>query len=74
MMHKIQFCSSFKMHINRTVVESFKIVSNEWYLSCNTNATNCHCFIYGIEVRRCSVKKVLLEISKNSQENTCARA
>ena len=23
-------------------------------------------------VRRCSVKKVLLEISKNSQENTCA--
>ena len=25
-------------------------------------------------VRRCSVKKVLLEISQNSQENTCARA
>ena len=24
-------------------------------------------------VRRCSVKKVLLEISRNSQENTCAR-
>ena len=24
-------------------------------------------------VRRCSVKKVFLEISKNSQENTCAR-
>ena len=24
-------------------------------------------------VRRCSVKKVLLEISQNSQENTCAR-
>ena len=24
-------------------------------------------------VQRCSVKKVLLEISKNSQENTCAR-
>ena len=23
--------------------------------------------------RRCSVKKVLLEISQNSQENTCAR-
>ena len=25
-------------------------------------------------VRRCSVKKVFLEISQNSQENTCARA
>ena len=25
-------------------------------------------------VRRCSVKKVLLEISQNSQENTCAKA
>ena len=25
-------------------------------------------------VQRCSVKKVLLEISQNSQENTCARA
>ena len=24
-------------------------------------------------IRRCSVKKVLLEISQNSQENTCAR-
>ena len=24
--------------------------------------------------RRCSVKKVCLEISQNSQENTCARA
>ena len=25
-------------------------------------------------VRRCSVKKVFLEISQNPQENTCARA
>ena len=25
-------------------------------------------------VQRCSVKKVFLEISQNSQENTCARA
>ena len=24
-------------------------------------------------VRRCSIKKVFLEISQNSQENTCAR-
>ena len=30
--------------------------------------------IYSEEVvRRCSVKKVFLEISQNSQENTCAR-
>ena len=25
-----------------------------------------------VVIRRCSVKKVLLEISQNSQENTCA--
>ena len=31
--------------------------------------------LYSVEavVQRCSVKKVFLEISKNSQENTCAR-
>ena len=26
-----------------------------------------------VAVSRCSIKKVLLEISQNSQENTCAR-
>ena len=33
------------------------------------------CFFVSLEVvaRRCSVKKVLLEISQNSQENTCVR-
>ena len=33
------------------------------------------CFFVSLEAvaRRCSVKKVFLEISKNSQENTCAR-
>ena len=37
----------------------------------------CNCLIYGVCVRlteatveRCSVKKVFLEISQNSQENT----
>ena len=30
-------------------------------------------FIAQAVVRRCSVKKVSLEISQNSQENTCAR-
>ena len=29
--------------------------------------------IYRSSHRRCSIKKVLLEISQNSQENTCAR-
>ena len=28
------------MHMCQTIVESFKIVCNEWYLSSNTNATN----------------------------------
>ena len=33
-----------------------------------------HHFITEVVVQRCSVKKVFLEISQNSQENTCARA
>ena len=41
--------------------------------------THCHFSGYSklaVEaiVRRCSVKEVFLEISQNSQENTCARA
>ena len=30
--------------------------------------------IFKVVTRRCSAKKVFLEISQNSQENTCARA
>ena len=33
-----------------------------------------YCEILEAVVQRCSVKKVFLEISQNSQENTCARA
>ena len=43
------------------------------YLSCTVKFFNSS-LIYGEAiVQRCSVKKVFLEISKNSQENTCAR-
>ena len=34
-----------RMHICKTV-ESFKIMSKEWYLSSNTIATNCHFWFY----------------------------
>ena len=30
------------MHMCQTTMKSFKIVSKEWYLYSNTNATNCH--------------------------------
>ena len=39
-----------------------------WYL---TFLTNLHLFSEAV-VQRCSAKKVFLEISQNSQENTCA--
>ena len=41
-----------------------------------TSFASCQCSIiisYRSSHRRCSVKKLLLEISQNSQENTCAR-
>ena len=37
-----------------------------------TESSCLHLFAEAV-VRRCSVKKVFLEISQNSQENTCAR-
>ena len=41
-----------------------------------TTVPKYHDFSVTTEVvaRRCSIKKVVLEISLNSQENTCARA
>ena len=36
--------------------------------------TPCDQIIAEAVVRTCSVEKVFLEISQNSQENTCARA
>ena len=47
------------MEISRTV----KMNANLEYMSLFTEAVT----------RRCSVKTVLLEISQNSQENTCVR-
>ena len=37
-----------------------------------SRATKCACEIKEALVQKCSVKKVFLEISQNSQENTCA--
>ena len=50
----------------------------------NLHANTCSLILYGLNwplkllqskvvARRCSVKKVFLKMSKNSQENTCAR-
>ena len=36
----------FRTHMCKASVESFKIVSNQWYLSSNTNATNRHFWFY----------------------------
>ena len=46
-----------------------------FYLPCQywtNDCFSCYKFIE-VDVLTCSVKKVFLEISQNSQENTCAR-
>ena len=45
-----------------------KILNGQTFISRNKVARMFRC-----SHRRCSVKKVFLEISQNSQENTCAR-
>ena len=40
---------------------------------CLGNATHYLLELTGAVLRRCSLKKVFLEISEKSQENTCAR-
>ena len=41
-------------------------------VSKNAGAARCKCSSEAV-AQRCSVKKLFLEISQNSQENTCAR-
>ena len=42
-------------------------------LSCSIKRTLPEMLLIEAVVQTCSVKKVFLEISQNSQENTCAR-
>ena len=49
---------------------NYKVFMNELFL----NIAEKHAIDFAEEViQRCSVKKVFLEISQNSQESTCAR-
>ena len=62
--------SSVKMKILKDGnVELYGLfVVRKWRLLLQSNLTDAEAVI-----RRCSVKKVFLEISQNSQENTCAK-
>ena len=44
----------------------------KWNKNCNKDVTQCNCLHF--PNRGCSVKKMFLENSQSSQENTCARA
>ena len=50
-----------------------KVFVNEKWLPHNCFSWDSYCLISEAVAWRCSVKKVFLEISQNSQENTCAR-
>ena len=52
-----------KLLILLLLVPTFIVVMRSWVKQCSEAA-----------IQRCSVKKVFLKISQNSQENTCARA
>ena len=53
--------------MSKTKSHFIKIGFKRWY------HTHVHLDLSEAVVQRCSVKKVLLEISQNSQESTCAR-
>ena len=44
------------MDMCQTTMESSKIVSNECYLSSNTNATNCHFLVLLTELKTVFIK------------------
>ena len=54
---------AFALHYIKSGMELISPKKNFQY---NTRGTE-------VILRRCSIKKVFLEISQNSQENTCAR-
>ena len=60
-------------------VKAFAFLKNSHfvhsYIKCSGLTKHFRAFLHMQEavVRRCSVKKVFLEISQNSQENTCAK-
>ena len=60
--------------------DSTKLVLVPYQISVPDSRMNGHCKMYleittfpEVVVQSCSVKKVFLEISQNSQENTCVR-
>ena len=65
-----------------SVIAFLVIISNHLTQGVNNPAWIPHCetrvlallnlFLAKAVARRCSVKKVFLEVSQNSQENTCA--
>ena len=54
---------AFALHYIKSGME---LISPKKHFQYNTKGTE-------VVFRRCSIKKVSLEISQNSQENTCAR-
>ena len=72
----IQHCS---IHLNRKVGNRSLFSVNAHYLEQKTLNLNHDCVFKALienqeaGVQRYSVKKVFLEISQNSQENTCAK-
>ena len=62
--------------ILKIVCERLLLVSDMFIVVSKTTVEKIQNYYRNTEavVQRCSVKKVFLEISQNSQENTCARA
>ena len=62
------------VNVTKSVMENFNFL--QCYILEWNNITNiqlCISFWFGSRHQKCSVEKVFLEISQNSQKNTCAR-
>ena len=65
--------NSQNSHENTCARVSFLFCSNNHWRIQNITKPIIFWWLQGAVVQRCSVKKVFLKISQNSQENTCAR-
>ena len=74
--YKFYYIFGYKISYSITNISypTFLTHAHTWtYGHCQTSIMKLFCHNAEAAAQRCSVKKVSLEISENSQENTCAR-
>ena len=63
----------YNLYLKYKIKMRYEILSFQWFWKIGLTAQICKKKVVRSSHRRCSMKKMFLKISKNSQENNCAR-